>query len=93
VRQHQDRVLNTCYRFIPHREDAEDLAQLHTIAFDALAFLDARFACKGAYLYSRPLAMPAIPETDSLFAPPSAAGAPPPAPAGQLDAITGSALQ
>ncbi|MBP7864833.1 MAG: RNA polymerase sigma factor [Acidobacteria bacterium] len=27
VRQHQDRVLNTCYRFIPHREDAEDLAQ------------------------------------------------------------------
>jgi phosphatidylethanolamine-binding protein (PEBP) family uncharacterized protein len=30
--------------------------------------LDARYACRGAYLYSRPIDMPAIPDTDFLFA-------------------------
>ncbi|MEI6810180.1 MAG: hypothetical protein WCN95_15790, partial [bacterium] len=35
--------------------------------------LDAKFTCKGAYLYSRAIDMPAIPDTDFLFAA-SAAG-------------------
>ena len=30
--------------------------------------LDARFTCKGAYLYSRAIAMPEVPNTDFLFA-------------------------
>lgn len=34
--------------------------------------LDARFACKGAYLYSHPIEMPEIPDTDFLFAASSA---------------------
>ncbi|MCG8344579.1 MAG: sigma-70 family RNA polymerase sigma factor, partial [Chlorobiales bacterium] len=27
VAEHQDMVLNTCYRFVLNREDAEDIAQ------------------------------------------------------------------
>ncbi len=27
VFEHQDRVLNTCYRFVHNREDVEDVAQ------------------------------------------------------------------
>lgn len=30
--------------------------------------LDAKYTCKGAYLYSAPIAMPEIPNTDSFFA-------------------------
>lgn len=30
--------------------------------------LDARYACRGAYFYSQPIDMPAIPSTDFLFA-------------------------
>ncbi|MGE5293301.1 MAG: hypothetical protein ACM3VT_00585, partial [Solirubrobacterales bacterium] len=33
--------------------------------------LDAKFTCKGAYLYSQAIDMPAIPDTDFLFAAPS----------------------
>jgi Raf kinase inhibitor-like YbhB/YbcL family protein len=34
--------------------------------------LDARYACKGAYLYSHPVGMPEIASTDFLFVPPAA---------------------
>jgi phosphatidylethanolamine-binding protein (PEBP) family uncharacterized protein len=35
--------------------------------------LDSKFTCKGAYLYSRAIAMPEVPNTDFLFAPSGAA--------------------
>lgn len=35
--------------------------------------LDARYSCKGAYLYSQAIEMPVIPDTDFLFAAPGAA--------------------
>jgi phosphatidylethanolamine-binding protein (PEBP) family uncharacterized protein/Spy/CpxP family protein refolding chaperone len=37
--------------------------------------LDAKYTCKGAYLYSRAVAMPEIPNTDFLFGPSAAAAA------------------
>ena len=36
--------------------------------------LDAKYTCKGAYLYSHPIDMPAIPSTDFLFASPATTG-------------------
>ena len=38
--------------------------------------LDAKFTCRGAYLYSRAIDMPRLPNTDFLFAPPTASSAP-----------------
>ena len=39
--------------------------------------LDAKYACHGAYLYSQPIAMPAIPDTDFLFGKAKTSSAPP----------------
>ncbi|MBP7864834.1 MAG: hypothetical protein KA419_02710 [Acidobacteria bacterium] len=44
-------------------------------ALRKLRNLDARYDCRGAYLYSRPIAMPVIPPTDFLFTADSHRGA------------------
>jgi len=49
--------------------------------------LDSQYACKGAYLYSEPIAMPAIPNTDFLFKAPAE---PEPAQSAATSGATGS---
>ena len=52
-------------------EVAQTLRDDQKKALLKLRKLDAKYSCKGAYLYSRPIPMPEIPNTDFLFASPT----------------------
>ena len=66
-------------------EVAATLTEEQRIKLLRLRNLDARYDCRGAYLFSRAIAMPEIPNTDFLFAGPGAA------PAAKADAGGGGA--
>jgi hypothetical protein len=65
----------SCFYAMAFAQAASTLTADQKTTLLKLRNLDAKYTCKGAYLYSRPIPMPEVPNTDFLFAPPAQAKA------------------